>query len=576
MSAVRLTPVGVPDPDRKHILTIALEDYFHAPAFRGFIDQKQWGRFESRYENSCLSALDRLDRAGSSATFFVNSWVARDRPDLLREVVRRGHEIAVSGDGVPSFRGLTRTELREHVRNSRATVEESCGHRVLGYRRSDVWLNSKDLWALEVLAEEGFLYDSSLSPTLWAFQKEPWRRFIHKEQFGTQSIQEVPLSSQKVFTMMMPFAGGNYFRQYPKRLIDWSIRNWSQNEDHPMVLYFRLWDLDPSHPKIETSSIVRNFRHYRNGAGMLQTLAELFERYRFESIASHLNCVQELVASPAVQARKIYVATSCVPERRSVSVIVPCYNEQTSVYYLDKCLAELALELVDSYELQYILVDDGSTDLTWDRLREQFGGRPDVLLLRHSQNRGVAAAISTGMEESHDIACSVDCDCSYDPRELKAMLALLQDGVDMVTASPYHPQGKVSNVPSWRLGLSRGASMLYRGVTGSNLHTFTACFRVYRRSAAMATPLELSGFLGVAELVAKFVLTGRRVIEHPAKLDVRLFGYSKMKIVRTVAGHFKLLASLAWSRITGRYSNNARLQQQQTVDDIANSIRRHP
>jgi dolichol-phosphate mannosyltransferase len=146
----------------------------------------------------------------------------------------------------------------------------------------------------------------------------------------------------------------------------------------------------------------------------------------------------------------------------------------------------------------------------------------------------------------------MDCDCSYDPHELKPMLGLLTEGVDLVTASPYHPKGRVSNVPAWRIGLSRGASLLYQIVTGRKIYTFTSCLRVYRRSAALATPLQNTGFLGIAELAGKFALSGRNIVEHPATLELRLFGRSKMKIARTIGGHLDLLAVLAWTRLTRR------------------------
>ena len=108
------------------------------------------------------------------------------------------------------------------------------------------------------------------------------------------------------------------------------------------------------------------------------------------------------------------------------------------------------------------------------------------------------------------------------------MLAMFRTGVDLVTASPYHPRGRVVNVPGWRVALSRGASLLYQGITGRRLHTFTSCLRVYRRSAALATPLRNGGFLGVAELAGKFALGGRNIMEHPATLELRLFGRSKI------------------------------------------------
>lgn len=538
---------------RTHILTIALEDYFHAPAFRGVIDKKSWSRFESRYEKSTLAALELLAVSNSQATFFVNEWVAQKRPDLLKEVLRQGQEIALSGDGGPSFRALSHRELREKIRRARAAVEQACGHEILGYRRSDVFLRPKHLEALEVLAEEGFLYDSSLNPTAFAFRREPWRRFIHQQRFASSSIWEFPLSSHAVGSLMIPFAGGNYFRQFPEALVRWMIRQWDRLEPHPLVLYFRVWDLDPLHPRIHTGSLVRDLRHYRNSDRMVRILGELLTQYRFNSIAGALQREQSFLAAPEAPAAADIVAPARPADsariRVPISIIIPCYNEEASIPYLVRSLEEIKAEL-DDYAVQFILVDDGSADQTWALLKQNFGSRADSLLIRHDRNRGVTAAIFSGLEQAHEIACSTDCDCSYDPHELKPMLSLMVDGVDLVVASPYHPKGQVSNVPTWRVGLSRTASLLYQVVTGRRLHTFTSCLRVYRRSAALATHVKYPGFLGVAELAGKFVLDRRQIVEHPAKLELRLFGRSKMKIARTIAGHLKLLTTLAWARMS--------------------------
>jgi glycosyltransferase involved in cell wall biosynthesis len=244
---------------------------------------------------------------------------------------------------------------------------------------------------------------------------------------------------------------------------------------------------------------------------------------------------------------------------------VPCFNEEAGIPYLASSLRQLNEDLGGEYDLQFILIDDGSRDRTWDVLEQYFSSRPDTLLLRHPQNRGVSAAIMTGLEQAREIACSMDCDCSYDPNELKLMLRRLRDGVDLVTASPYHPAGSVLNVPGWRLLLSRCSCSLYRLVTGRKLYTFTACMRVYRRSATVQVPLRNSGFLGVAELISRLVLEGKQVVEHPATLEVRIFGQSNMKILRTIFGHLRLLTQLAWIRLQNRRAyieNSSRLSPQ--------------
>ena len=142
----------------------------------------------------------------------------------------------------------------------------------------------------------------------------------------------------------------------------------------------------------------------------------------------------------------------------------------------------------------------------------------------------------------------MDCDCTYDPHQLAELLPLLTDDVDLVTASPYHPDGHVKNVPGWRLFLSKGLSAIYRRLLDVDLHTYTNCLRVYRKSAIEKLTLEENGFLGVAELLAKLSLSGSRVVEQPATLEVRIFGESKMKTYRTTLGHLGLLARMFGNR----------------------------
>jgi glycosyltransferase involved in cell wall biosynthesis len=159
----------------------------------------------------------------------------------------------------------------------------------------------------------------------------------------------------------------------------------------------------------------------------------------------------------------------------------------------------------------------------------------------------------TGLREAKtDIVCSMDCDCTYDPHELSKMIPLLTEDVDMVTASPYHKNGGVRNVPNWRLFLSKGASFLYARTLHTKLSTFTSCFRVYRRSSVINLPIGEKGFLGVAEMLGRLDLSGGKIVEFPTVLEVRLFGFSKMKTARTIFGHLKLLSKLSKQRFFGK------------------------
>jgi polysaccharide deacetylase family protein (PEP-CTERM system associated) len=538
-------------PEKTHILTVALEDYFHGPAFSKVISKKRWGHLETRFEHNCADVLDRLENASAHATFFVNAWIARKCPGVLREVIHRGHEIALAGQRGLSFRHLNRDSLREILRRDRDIIEQQTARKVLGFRVTDVLLQPQDLWALEELASLGFRYDSSVSPFLWKFHSEAWRRHVHKNELKAGDIWEVPLSSESVAGLLVPFAGGNYFRQYPEWLIERFLAAASQRGTNPLVLYFRLWDLDADQPRLQTGSLIRDFRHYRNGERMIRMMDDLLRRFQFTSISNYLDLpVPEAAAAPVVSSENYQPASQPAVShaRTPISVIVPCFNEAEGIAFLANNLAALRNELAAQFDTEFVLVDDGSSDETWSLLRKYFEDNPYAKLIRHERNQGVSAAIMTGLLHAREIACSIDCDCSYDPGELRPMLNLLVPGVDLVTASPYHPSGTVLNVPGWRLLLSRASSALYRIVTAHPLHTFTACVRVYRRSAAVGIPLRYTGFLGVAELLGKMALTNKTIVEHPATLEVRIFGQSKMRVLQTIAGHLRLLSQLCWMR----------------------------
>jgi glycosyltransferase involved in cell wall biosynthesis len=294
---------------------------------------------------------------------------------------------------------------------------------------------------------------------------------------------------------------------------------------------------------------------------MIRMMDDLLGRFKFTSIADYLQLpVPAMLPDKAPGAEAHSPAFNQREPRgcQSISVIVPCFNEEEGISFLASNLKSLKVELQPEYDAEFVLVDDGSTDQTWTLLQKTFADNPNARLIRHERNAGVSAAIMTGLQQSRDIACSIDCDCSYDPSELRPMLRLMTSDVDLVTASPYHPLGAVLNVPGWRLLLSRASSSLYRLVTGCNLYTFTACVRVYRRSSTVDTPLQYAGFLGVAELLSKMALENKKIVEHPATLEVRIFGQSKMKVIRTILGHLRLLAELARLRFSTRLHDDAR------------------
>jgi dolichol-phosphate mannosyltransferase len=233
-----------------------------------------------------------------------------------------------------------------------------------------------------------------------------------------------------------------------------------------------------------------------------------------------------------------------------VTIVVPCFNEEDGVPQLVRALERLTDRLGDRYSLRFVLVNDGSSDHTAQAIRCQMNGRRDYALVCHKQNRGVAAAIMTGIREARsEIVCSIDSDCTYDPQQLQDMIPLLTDGVDLVTASPYHPRGQVCNVPRWRLVLSKAASLLYRLAFKRKLFTYTSCFRVYRRSAVADIDLKNHGFVGITEMLWRLERRGATVVECPAVLSVRTAGRSKMRIMTAACSHLRFLFGVALKRL---------------------------
>jgi polysaccharide deacetylase family protein (PEP-CTERM system associated) len=567
---------------RTNLLTVSLEDYYHAGAFGKLIPRNQWYRFESRIEQSTMRTLDLLDEFGISATVFVLGCVAELYPELVRTVRERGHEIASKGYQHRPIGEMSRVELAEDLQRAREAIERACGQRIAGCRVSD-WLTPRDAWALDVMAEQGYLYDSSMRPMLRSHADDPASRRAHLHRTGESSIWEFPVSSVSLLGLDIPVAGGNWFRQLPHGLVRRGIARAHRDESSPMVLYFQSWELDPEQPRIEAASAWTRLRHYRNLDRMPEILRHYFARYSFTGISEWL-AVPTIDVHPARGAGPLRVITGArspalVPPARSlprlaVSVVIPCYNEERALPSLANMLRRLEDSLGAAYDLRFFFVDDGSTDGTPAALRMHFRDWANVIVLRHGQNRGVTAAIHTGMLAANtESGCSMGCDCGYDPHELARMIPRLRTGVDLVVASPYHPDGAVRNLPMWRLALSRSLARMYRLVLRHKLHTYTSVFGVYRRSRLLAVSARRAGFIGITETLARLDLTGAEIVEHPVTLEARIFGRSKLKLARAVVGHLGLLAELAWRRVRGsddaHHRRDAQLNDEAALDRVA-------
>lgn len=245
-----------------------------------------------------------------------------------------------------------------------------------------------------------------------------------------------------------------------------------------------------------------------------------------------------------------------------LSIIVPCYNEEDNIQKLQTEFFPIVDALIGSRlpegesitAVEVVFVDDGSKDNTLEALKSAFSSPANkavtVKFEKHGVNRGLGAALRTGFgAATGDILLTTDSDGTYQFSTIPGMLGYLKKGVDIVTASPYHPKGEVVGVPPFRIFLSRGASLLYRVFLSWKVYTYTALFRVYRREVVDQIPFAADDFLGQTELMVKAMLKGYKVDEFPAALHRRMFGVSKAKLVRTIKSHLGFQMRLVLHRL---------------------------
>lgn len=266
-------------------LTIDVEDYFQVNAFARMVQQDQWDSYPLRVVDNTSRILDLLDRFKIKATFFILGWVAQRVPQLVRQIHLRGHEIACHGYGHQLIFQIGPQKFREDIRCTKALLEDQCGEKVRGYRAPSYSITGQSLWALDILVEEGFEYDSSIFPIVHDTYGIPdAKRFPHTIKTDAGLLCEFPLTTLpfriawKIFRL--PIAGGGYLRLLPIELIRRGIESVNRNEQQPAVVYFHPWELDPDQPRIK-AGLKSSFRHYLNLHRTEGKLVHLFERLNF-------------------------------------------------------------------------------------------------------------------------------------------------------------------------------------------------------------------------------------------------------------------------------------------------------
>ncbi|UFS69121.1 DUF3473 domain-containing protein [Geomonas sp. RF6] len=262
-------------------LTIDVEDYFQVHAFEAYVERGNWDRFPLRVGDNVARLLDLVDEFSVHATFFILGWVAERLPATVREIHKRGHEIACHGYGHQLIYRIGPKRFREDIRRAKKILEDTVGVEIRGYRAPTYSITKDSLWAFDELIEEGFSFDSSVFPVYhdtYGLPDAPRFPFTIRRETG--NLLEFPLSTLPLKVAgvhyHLPIAGGGYLRLLPVSLIRWGIEQINSHEGKPAVLYLHPWEIDPGQPRIKAGWKSR-FRHYNNLAGTEAKLRYLLQ-----------------------------------------------------------------------------------------------------------------------------------------------------------------------------------------------------------------------------------------------------------------------------------------------------------
>lgn len=271
-------------------LSVDVEDYFHVEAFADRIHPDAWPRFPSRVAANTRRLLELFARHGARGTFFILGWVAEREPGLVREIAAAGHEIACHSYLHQVLWRLTPEEFRADTRRAVAAISDACGVRPAGYRAPTFSVVPRTLWALEILAEEGFEYDSSVFPVRhdrYGIPAAP--RFPYRFEFAAGgSLVEIPPMTMRLAGRNWPVAGGGYLRILPMWFTRWAAKQVRRREGRPVLIYLHPWEVDSEQPRMGGRWTSR-FRHYYHLSQTEPRLNELLAGRRFVPLGEILS-----------------------------------------------------------------------------------------------------------------------------------------------------------------------------------------------------------------------------------------------------------------------------------------------
>lgn len=275
----------------RHALTVDVEDWYQVENLRTVVRREQWPELPGRLDRNMERILETLANRGAKATFFVLGTAAERHPQVVKSIVAAGHELASHGWSHELVYRQEPGAFREETRRAKGLLEDLAGERVVGYRASTFSITEKSLWALEILADEGFLYDSSIAPLrhdrygIPTAPKEPYSVSVT----GERRILEFPLSVGSFLGWQFPLGGG-FFRLFSLRWAKRSIARYERRGKCAM-LYLHPWELDPDQPRVRGLGWLRRFRHYTNLHKTRAKLEALLSAYRFTTVRDVLQDV---------------------------------------------------------------------------------------------------------------------------------------------------------------------------------------------------------------------------------------------------------------------------------------------
>jgi polysaccharide deacetylase family protein (PEP-CTERM system associated) len=265
--------------------TVDVEDYFHVTALSSAVTRDSWATREYRVEANTERLLGLLGERDVRGTFFVLGWVAERSPALVRRIASAGHEIACHGYSHQLIYRQTQQEFREETGRAKSFLEDLVGQAVLGYRAASFSMTRRSLWALDVLIDLGFRYDSSIFPLrhdiygLPGATPEP----NHLQAPSGRTLVEFPMSAASFFGVPVPVSGGGYFRILPYWVTRAGLKQINERARRPFTFYLHPWEMDTGQPRIRVGLFSR-FRHYTNLARCEARLRLLLRDFAFTSM----------------------------------------------------------------------------------------------------------------------------------------------------------------------------------------------------------------------------------------------------------------------------------------------------